>query len=268
MMDGRLMYKRSQRLREHVSSLHLLIMLIGLVLISIGAYIIDSSNISKTISIGAFIVGGFITFISFIGFFGAYLEDIHLLNVYNIVTALLFVVELVIIRLAYIYKTKLTEYGSQAWDFFITNDSKFIYNFEESLKCCGYNSIKDRAVPDMTCSILLESNVGCKETTITFIQGWQNWIITSLIILIGIQLTILLMTIITTFLIKQDVKKEETYLSLLSPSLQQPYASYYFNNGEEEEIRINNNTSFYRPRTASLPRYGSTILKKSKINPS
>ncbi|KAI9478648.1 MAG: Tetraspanin/Peripherin [Benjaminiella poitrasii] len=188
-MDGRFMYKRSQRLREYVASFHLFTMIIGLVVISIGAYIINSSTFSKTICIGLFVFGGVITLTSFDGFFGAYLEDTTLLMLYNIATTLYFVTEVVVIRLAYVYQTQLNHSTSKIWDFFVEQDSQFIYNIEESLSCCGYDSIDDRAIPsNKTCSVLLNTTIGCKESVLTLAHEWQKWIIVCLVTILVFQL--------------------------------------------------------------------------------
>ncbi|KAI9353140.1 hypothetical protein BD770DRAFT_393102 [Pilaira anomala] len=104
-MDDRIMYKRSQGLREYVASFHLTFMFIGLAVTSIGAYFINS-NMSRTVSISLLILGVLITTTSFIGCFGAHLEHTGFLNTYSSITAIALILELVTMGLAYSHKSQ------------------------------------------------------------------------------------------------------------------------------------------------------------------
>ncbi|CAO0791085.1 unnamed protein product [Mucor circinelloides] len=184
-MDDRVIYKRSQALREYVGSFLLCVMFIGLAITSIGAYLINSTT-SKTISIALLVLGGIITLTSFIGCFGAQLENTGFLNTYSSITAIALIVELIAMGLAYTHQLQIDTYGSKSWDFFQQQDSKFLTELEHSLKCCGYESIKDRAIPK-TCAAALNVDIGCKQAVVSYAQQWHQYITIAIIFLLGVQ---------------------------------------------------------------------------------
>ncbi|KAI8647012.1 Tetraspanin family-domain-containing protein [Parasitella parasitica] len=259
-MDDRAMYKRSQTLREYVGSFQLCMMFIGLAITSIGAYLINSAT-SKTISIALLVLGGIITLASFIGCFGAHLEHTGFLNTYSSITAIALILELIIMGLAYTHQTQLDNYGSKSWDFFQQKDSRFLLELEQSIKCCGYESIQDRAVPK-TCAAALSVDIGCKQAVVSRIQQCHQYITIAVIFLLATQLIALLVSVILSFIIDRETREEETYMALLSSQ-----------NNDHQYSWLNHGESSYHPSSGyfvrntrssqrSIPRYGSTPSTK------
>jgi hypothetical protein len=60
----------------------------------------------------------------------------------------------------------------------------------QSLKCCGYESIQDRAIPK-SCSVFLKVSIGCKQAVIGNIQQWHQYITIAIILLLATQVTFL-----------------------------------------------------------------------------
>lgn len=60
----------------------------------------------------------------------------------------------------------------------------------QSLKCCGYESIQDRAIPK-SCSVFLKVNIGCKQAVIGNIQQWHQYITIAIILLLATQVIFL-----------------------------------------------------------------------------
>ncbi|KAL7321775.1 hypothetical protein PS15m_001509 [Mucor circinelloides] len=259
-MDDRVIYKRSQALREYVGSFLLCVMFIGLAITSIGAYLINSTT-SKTISIALLVLGGIITLTSFIGCFGAQLENTGFLNTYSSITAIALIVELIAMGLAYTHQLQIDTYGSKSWDFFQQQDSKFLTELEHSLKCCGYGSIKDRAVPK-TCAAALNVDIGCKQAVVSYAQQWHQYITIAIIFLLGVQLIALIVSVVLSFIIDRETREEETYMALLSSQNNNHHHSW-LNHGESSYSPSNG----YFGRTTrssqrSIPRYGSTPSTK------
>jgi hypothetical protein len=55
-----------------------------------------------------------------------------------------------------------------------------------SIKCCGYGSIQDRAVP-VTCSVALGTEIACKQHIISNVQLWHQYITMTIVVLLAIQ---------------------------------------------------------------------------------
>ncbi|KAI8994593.1 Tetraspanin family-domain-containing protein [Pilobolus umbonatus] len=213
-MDERFIYKRSQALREYVTSFHLTVMFLGLSTLSIGAYLINST-VSRKISVLLLVLGGITTIISFIGCFGSYLEHTGFINTYSSFTAIALIIEIVAMGLVYSHKSKLDEYGSTVWGFLHEKDPDFLLDIEQFSKCCGYASVSDRAIP-ISCPITLNTNIGCRDVVAMAIQDWQQWITIALICFLGLQFCMLLVSIILSFFIDKETRDEETYMALLS----------------------------------------------------
>ncbi|KAG1084071.1 hypothetical protein G6F42_021945 [Rhizopus arrhizus] len=139
--------------------------------------------------------------------------------------------------LAYTHQLQIDTYGSKSWDFFQQQDSKFLTELEHSLKCCGYESIKDRAIPK-TCAAALNVDIGC------------------------VQLIALIVSVVLSFIIDRETREEETYMALLSSQNNNHHHSW-LNHGESSYSPSNG----YFGRTTrssqrSIPRYGSTPSTK------
>ncbi|KAG2200366.1 hypothetical protein INT47_002280 [Mucor saturninus] len=234
-MDDRIMYKRSQALREYVASFHLTLMVIII--------------IKKSIMI---------TTTSFIGCFGAHLEHTGFLNTYSSITAIALILELVAMGLAYTHTSQLDYYGSLAWDFFKDNDSQFLVDLEQSVKCCGYGSVSDRAVPK-TCSVTLGVDIGCRESIMNNVQAQHQWITIIILVLLSVQFVALLVSVVLSCIMDRETREEETYMALLSQN------NNWSNNGGESSLGYIGNSGYFgrntRSSQRSIPRYGSTPSK-------
>ncbi|KAI7849398.1 Tetraspanin family-domain-containing protein [Circinella umbellata] len=214
-MEERFVSRRTRGLREAVAVFHLFIMVVGLAILSLGAYTINST-VSRTLSIGLLAIGGSITIISFIAYFGAHIEHVGFLKTYSSTTALILILEIVLVGLVYAHRKEFDEYGSKAWDFFQENDKPLLREIEDSLYCCGYNSTEDRLVPSDTCKNLSSDITGCKEAITIAIFQWKDWILATLLILIGLELTALLTSVVLTVMVERDSEEEQAYMTLLS----------------------------------------------------
>ncbi|KAI9254478.1 Tetraspanin family-domain-containing protein [Phascolomyces articulosus] len=218
-MEERFVSRRTRGLREAVAVFHLFLMVAGLAILSlvyyIGAYTINST-FSRTLSIALLAIGGAITIVSFIAYFGAHIEHAGFLKTYSSTTALVLILEIVLVALVYAHRKELDEYGSKAWDFFQENDTPLLRGIEDSLSCCGYNSSSDRLVPSDTCSKLGSDIIGCKEAVITTFNVWRDWILAIILIIIGLELTALLTSVVLTVMVERDSEEEQAYMTLLS----------------------------------------------------
>ncbi|CAO3703524.1 unnamed protein product [Rhizopus stolonifer] len=129
----------------------------------------------------------------------------------------------------------MNDYASNLWDFFLKNDPQFILDLETVSHCCGYNSILDRAVPTH-CTI---STLSCKSK----ILQDHDWIIIFLVIFLVLQISILGLSVIMSYMINQQIREEERYVSLI----QHPWSNESTSTGY-----------FGRPRKTT--RYGSTYF--------
>ncbi|KAI8888705.1 hypothetical protein K501DRAFT_282597 [Backusella circina FSU 941] len=179
------MYKRSKRLREFVTSFHLGFMFIGLFILSIGAYLINS-NVSRTVSISLLVFGGLVTTTAFIGCFGATLEHTGFLNTSSSIIAITLIVQLILIGLTYVHQSQLDTYASSTWTFFKEKDPDFLLDIEQTLHCCGYASTTDRALPN-SCSVKLNTSLACKDTIMTLVDQWHQWLLVLLMSLLVLE---------------------------------------------------------------------------------
>ncbi|GAN05829.1 hypothetical protein MAM1_0102d05305 [Mucor ambiguus] len=172
-------------------------------------------------------------------------------------------------------------YGSKSWDFFQQQDATFLIELEHSLQCCGYGSIKDRAIPK-TCAAASNVNIGCKQAVIDYAQQWHQYITIAIICLLTIQvgflgcessyvysfsfafaqLISLIVSVVLSFIIDRETREEETYMALLSSQNNNHHHSW-LNHGESSYSPSNG----YFGRTTrssqrSIPRYGSTPSTK------
>ncbi|KAI7863592.1 Tetraspanin family-domain-containing protein [Spinellus fusiger] len=220
-MEPRLMNSRSRGLREPTTYFHTLLMFLGLSVITLGAYTINTS-VSPTSSFALLLIGGIITLVSFIGCFGAHLEHTGFLRSYNSTAAILLILQIVCVALLYVRRTQADTYANAIWDFFTENDSQFLVDFETIFHCCGYGSVDDRAAP-ATCVQHLGFHSDCKSTLITLVSQWHEWIIAGALLLLALQFIALIGAVVLTAFIERDIREEEMYLSLIS---KQPSSSH------------------------------------------
>ncbi|KAI9492731.1 Tetraspanin family-domain-containing protein [Zychaea mexicana] len=214
-MEERFVSRRTRGLREAVAVFHLIFMVAGLAILSLGAYTINSS-LSRTLSIALLTIGGALTIVSFIAYFGAHIEHAGFLKTYSSTVALLLILEIVLVALVYAHRKELDDYGSWAWDFFQQNDGPLLSQIEDSLYCCGYDSPHDRLVPSSTCKEPLPDTSGCKSAfTASFIE-WRDWILAAVLIIVGLELTALLTSVVLTVMVERDSEEEQAYMTLLS----------------------------------------------------
>ncbi|RCH95361.1 hypothetical protein CU097_013481 [Rhizopus azygosporus] len=205
------------------------------------------------------------TITSFIGLFGAQLEHTGFLNTYNGLHAIILVFELVIISIAYNYRSQILDpYASILWDFFIEHDPQFVMNTEQLLQCCGYQSITDRALP-ANCSLSLNTNIGCKYSIISLIKRWHQWIILILIFLLILQSTILVLSIVLDIIVERQIREEERYLTLLKQSNHNYWLGHHSNHegpstnsGYFGRHRASLHTQKSNNSSTFIPKYGST----------
>ncbi|CEP12544.1 hypothetical protein [Parasitella parasitica] len=155
----------------------------------------------------------------------------------------------------------LDNYGSKSWDFFQQQDSNFLLEVEKCIKCCGYESVQDRAVPK-TCAAALNVNIGCKQAVASRIQQWHQYLTIAVIVLFAIQLVALLASVVLSCMIDRETREEETYMALLSSQNNNHHYSW-LNHGESSYhpssgYFVRNTRSSQR----SIPRYGSTPSTK------
>ncbi|KAI8142970.1 Tetraspanin family-domain-containing protein [Fennellomyces sp. T-0311] len=188
LMEERFVSRRTRGLREAVAFFHLVAMVAGLAILSLGAYTINSS-FSRTLSVALLAVGGVIAIISFIAYFGAHIEHAGFLKTYSSTTALLLILEIVLVALVYAHRKELDVYGSKAWDFFKANDVSLLGDIEDTLHCCGYNSPQDRIVNSDTCPKLLpdDSIGGCKLAALASFNEWRDWVLAGALIIVGLE---------------------------------------------------------------------------------
>ncbi|KAI9027158.1 Tetraspanin family-domain-containing protein [Phycomyces nitens] len=229
-MEARLMNSRSRGLRESTAYFHLVFMFVGLCVMAMGAYTINSST-SMTISLSLLLIGGIITVISFIGCFGAHLEHTGFLRTYSSATTIALIVQIALVGIIYCHRSQIDFYASSLWDFFNDNDTRFLVDFEQAFHCCGYGSIHDRAVPS-TCGLSLDVDSGCKDTIVLLAGVWSEWLIGGLVVLLSLQLITLIIVLVLTVLMERDAKEEEMYLSLISR--QNTNHSWFNGNGNGE----------------------------------
>ncbi|GAA5816086.1 hypothetical protein MFLAVUS_009608 [Mucor flavus] len=147
---------------------------------------------------------------------------------------------------------KLDYYGSLAWDFFQDNDSKFLYDLERSIKCCGYADVRDRAVPK-TCSASLGVDTGCRESIVSVVQ--DQWVTMGILCLLSIQLIALFVSVILSIIMDRETREEETYMALLSSQ----HNNSWLGNGESSYI---GNSGYFgrtnRTSQRSIPKMSNT----------
>ncbi|KAI8984023.1 Tetraspanin family-domain-containing protein [Mycotypha africana] len=270
--------KKSEGINELMTLFHAAFMLIGLGIISIGAYVMNTNSL--TVSTMLFVTGSIITITSFLGCFGSYMELTSFLNIYNSITAIALVMELITFGLIYTHKAKIELYGSLLWDFFRQQDTQFIFEIEQTFNCCGYDSTTDRSIPDKACSIALNTDIACKQSIRSNIQNWYPWII----IFVAVESIALLVSVLLTYLVQREQKEEKAYLSFLLPSTvvpspviispsgnhsssnhyyppplyQQHEGSSTMNNSYNGYRRLSNLQKKPSAPSADIPRYGST----------
>ncbi|KAI8380004.1 hypothetical protein EDC96DRAFT_492618 [Choanephora cucurbitarum] len=112
-------------------------------------------------------------------------------------------------------KSKLDQFASGTWEFFMKQDPQFLIDLENSFQCCGYNSIQDRSVPK-TCAIAMNVTMGCKPFVETWIQEWRQWITAGIAILLALQLIVLVISVVFAYAVDCKMREEEADIAALS----------------------------------------------------
>ncbi|KAJ8653899.1 hypothetical protein O0I10_010466 [Lichtheimia ornata] len=287
-MDESFVSRRTRGLSEPIAIFHLTTMVVGLAILALGAYTINSSLVSCTISLSLCIIGCFITVVSFVAYFGTYMEHIGFLKTYSATIILFSSLEIIAFGIVYARRKELDAYGSALWDFFQAKDEQLLINIEESLHCCGYANPEDRPVlmSLVNHDPIITAAAGCKDVIIGSIFHWKNWIIVGVVVLVTIKLLALVSSILLIILIKKDTDEERSYLTVLSA--QRDSSAWYHGNigwgkngtpslSGHSPIFVRHPTTlhsspstssgrsnyFYTPRSPQfcpqrVPRYGST----------
>ncbi|KAI7883998.1 hypothetical protein K492DRAFT_174707 [Lichtheimia hyalospora FSU 10163] len=290
-MDEGIVSRRTRGLREAITLFHLLVMIVGLGILSLGAYTFNSP-FSRTLSLAMLGIGCFITIVSFIAYFGAHIEHAGFLKTYSSTIALVLVLEIILVGLVYAHRREADDYGSKAWDFFSAHDSRLLLDMEQSLHCCGYAGPTDR--PVMKCPSLHHGQQlsGCKDAVVNAVYQWREGILAIMLVLLAVKLTALLTAVVLTVMVERDAEEEQEYMAVLSA--QNNNHSWYDNSGGPSNIATsaggssspvfgrqlppyssssNRTGFFYAPRPPSyqhqqhnpsrVPRYGSTLSTSS-----
>ncbi|KAI8336484.1 Tetraspanin family-domain-containing protein [Blakeslea trispora] len=207
------MQRHLEVFRENVALFHLMTMLVGIILTSIGAYLINS-RLSKTMTIVLLVIGILLSIVGFVGSFGAHLEHVGFLNTYSSMAAIGLLSEIGLLGLFYLYRSKLDHYASKAWELFLKQDPQFLMDLENSFRCCGYSSIQDRAVPK-TCAITMNVTIGCRSFVETWAQEWHQWITIGVAVLLTLQSIILVISVIFGYIIDCRTREEESDMAAL-----------------------------------------------------
>ncbi|KAI9314842.1 Tetraspanin family-domain-containing protein [Dichotomocladium elegans] len=298
-MEERFISRRTQGLRESLSIFHLLAMVAGLAILSIGAYTFNST-VSRTLSLILLAVGSFVTVISFTAYFGAHIEHVGFLKTYSSTVAILLILELITLGVAYLYRKQADLFGSQAWDFFKENDSKLLFDIEQSLHCCGYSDPSDRPVlmcPSEEKDVLLG---GCRGAIVDMAVRWSDWILAAVLLILAVKLTALLTAVVLTVMVERDAEEERAYMTVLaaqnnthawydsnggggsgpssgstsprSPVFARPTVTFSTSSGRtgyfypaRPPSYSNSNSQQHQPSQHRVPGYGSTVSTSSHM---
>ncbi|KXN71846.1 Tetraspannin-domain-containing protein [Conidiobolus coronatus NRRL 28638] len=131
----------------------------GLALIGVAIYGAVTDGVARyhwTLPLFTGFLGVMIFFVSFLGCFGAGTESKRVLASYLAGLMVLFVAQLVVLILGYVYSNNVDSTLDKFWQDAYDNHPRSIKKIEHKFECCGFRKILDRPVPNGitdTCSI-------------------------------------------------------------------------------------------------------------------
>ncbi|CAO3648094.1 unnamed protein product [Cunninghamella blakesleeana] len=252
-------HKSYTGLRESITLFQFVIILLGLIILFIGAYTVTDSQTSFTTSYSLLISGCLIALVGFLGSFGSHIEHISFLKTSLSCIATLLVIEIACIILYYTHREKIIDYGSWLWDFFMKEDTDFLFDMERVFHCCGYMDPKDRSVPSY-CTI---ATMGCQPTITNWLTKWNTVLMIILFVNLALQMCYILLGVILIMMIERQMKDEQMYESLHHQTQPPPQQHYYQH--RHPFIRQNNHP---RPERIIQPNYGSFYNNNNNTNKS
>ncbi|EXX71024.1 uncharacterized protein OCT59_021804 [Rhizophagus irregularis] len=143
-------------IKNVVVVLNFLSLLSGFILIVVGYYLtsteaevslVTSSAIKYRFPHVLISLGGLISLVSFLGCYGAANQKITFLKVYVISLFICIIIQIIIGSVAFAYHQDVDSILDRSWSKAFRDDKQLIADVEQYFRCCGFNSLSDRAVP-------------------------------------------------------------------------------------------------------------------------
>ncbi|KAI7826292.1 Tetraspanin family-domain-containing protein [Kickxella alabastrina] len=110
------------------------------------------------------ILGGLVTFVAFLGVIGAIKRSEYMFGTYSALLTILVAVQVIALMIVWLRPGHIEDRFSSVWEGLYDNDQDTIRSIEKDLRCCGFKSPVDMAVP-ANCSVKKHYGfaVGCLE---------------------------------------------------------------------------------------------------------